>query len=127
MENTPRQKSRHGCLTAYLILIIIANAGVGLYYLIGVNNLEQTFPGVPISVFFTLAILDVANIVCAIALFRWNKWGFWGFCVTTVIALILNIILGLGVYSIVSSIISLAIMFGILQIGKENKGWPQLE
>jgi hypothetical protein len=126
IENTPRQKSRHGCLTAYLILAIIVNAGVGFYYLIRANYLSQ-INNVPISFFITLAILGVTNIVCAIALFRWRKWGFWGFCVTTVIGLILNIILGLGVFSIVSSMISIGIMFGILQIGQGNKGWPQLE
>ena len=107
--------------------MIIGTSIAALYYILGTPSLERAYPSAPISLFYTLAILDIFNIICAIALFYWKKWGFWGFCVTSVVGLVLNIVLGLGIWAILSSVISIAIMFAILQIGKENKGWPQLE
>jgi hypothetical protein len=65
--------------------------------------------------------------VCTIALFRWKKWGFWGFCVSSVVAIVVNLSGGLGIGSYLSGLIMIGLMYGVLQIGRENKGWPQLD
>jgi hypothetical protein len=71
--------------------------------------------------------MDVFIIICAVGLFMWKKWGFWGFCAAAVIGIIINISSGGPIYAIISPIISVLVLFGVLNIGKENKGWPQLE
>ena len=112
------QKRRHGCLTAYLIFGIIANAGLVLYYAVG--GLAAFAIG---AVFVVLLIF---NIICFVALFKWKKWAFWGFIVSAIAALCLNLYIGLGPVSF-SGLIGLAVLYGVLQIGKESKGWPQLD
>jgi len=112
------QKRRHGCLTAYLIVAIIANAGVALYYVLGGL---ATF-----AIGAIFAVLTIFNIICFVALFKWKKWGFWGCVVCVIAGLCLNLYIGVGPVSF-SGFIGLAVLYGVLQIGKENKGWPQLD
>jgi hypothetical protein len=62
----------------------------------------------------------------------WKKWGFWGFCATSVLALAINLIYFRSgtvtiIISIISSLLAVLILFGVLHIGRENKGWPQLK
>jgi hypothetical protein len=43
------------------------------------------------------------------------------------LAIIINLALGLGIFQSAVGLIGIAVLYGVLQIGKENKGWPQLE
>lgn len=151
---TEKERKRHGCLTAWLVLLIIASSltillysmylfGSGMFVrilqnpeyisqipenqLLQLRNLLNT----PIWVFIVFIISSVFNIVCAIALFMWKKWGFWGYCTSTVLVLALNLIyfrsgILTTIISITSSILFVLILFGMLHIGGKNKGWPQL-
>ena len=121
----PGGKKRHGCLTAWLIIIIIACAVSIIMYLATTSLIssELDMAGWVVPV---LVILLVFEIVCAIALFMWKKWGFWGFCAIVVISIIINLSLGLGITASLGGLVGLAILFGVLNIGKDNKGWPQL-
>lgn len=120
-------KSRHGCLTAWLVLMIIANSASALMYLLGSDAIRQALPNAPGWAFPVLIVFSLFNLVCAIALFQWKKWGFWGFCVSSVVALVVNLSIGLGIGPAVGGLIGVALLYGVLQIGKENKGWPQLD
>ena len=112
------KKRRHGCLTAYLIFAIIVNSAVALWYL---------FEGlVEYGIGAIFIILTIFNIVCVIALFKWKKWGFWGVVGLTVAGLFLNLYIGLGPESLLG-LIGVGVLYGVLHIGKENKGWPQLD
>jgi len=64
--------------------------------------------------------------VCAVAVLQWKKWGFWGFCASAVASLVVNLWLGVGM-GIVGAVIGVLLLYGVLHIGKENKGWPRLE
>jgi hypothetical protein len=121
------QKNRHGCLTAFLIFIIIMNSLTALIYLIGSSFIKQTMPNVPSWAIIVMGIMCILNLVCFIALFMWKKWGFWGSCITAIIAFILNLSMGIGIGQSLLGLIGLAILYGVLHIGKENKGWTQLE
>lgn len=119
-------KSRHGCLTAFLVFMIVANSATVIFYLFGSDAISRALPNAPGWVFIVLAVFSAFNLVCAIALFRWKKWGFWGFCLSGVVALVINVSIGLGVGRSLSGLIGIAILYGVLHIGKDNKGWPQL-
>ena len=149
-------KIRHGCLTAWLVLIIIVNS-VGalgyLMYLLGRDIIYQmlqsqmyqsqmsqsqllqiqTLLNIPVWVFLVSIVFSIFNLVCAIALFLWKKWGFWGFCASSVVALVLNLSVsssGIGqvISSTLISLVLVLVLFGVLHIGsKENKGWTQLK
>ena len=90
-------KSRHGCLTALLVVMIIASSLSALMYLFGSEIIRRTYPDAAGWTFTLLIILSLFNIVCAIALLQWKKWGFWGFCASSIVALFINISIGLGI------------------------------
>lgn len=121
------RKSRHGCLTAYLIWLIVLSSASALAYLLGSDALRQAMPGVPGWAYPVLTVLAPLHLVCVLALFRWREWGFWGFCVSSVIAMGVNLSAGLGIGFSVGGLIGIALLYGVLHIGKENKGWPQLD
>jgi hypothetical protein len=120
-------KSRHGCLTVWLVIIIIGSSLSALMYLFGSEIIRRTFPDTPGWTFIILIVLSLFNIVCAIALLQWKKWGFWGICASSIAAIIINIVIGLGIGYILSGLIGVVLLYAVLQIGKENKGWPQLD
>ncbi len=120
-------KQRHGCLTAWLVLMIVANAATALMYLLGSAAIRENFPSAPAWAFPVLAVMGIANVVCAIALFQWKKWGFFGFLVTSAIAFVVNLMIGLIIVQAVLGLTGVAILYGVLQIGKERKGWTQLD
>ncbi len=121
------EKQRHGCLTTWLILMIIANAGVALYYLFANETIRSSFPDSPALIFPLLAVIGFFNVACAVALFKWKKWGFWGFFATSIIALIINLSIGLSVAQSFGGLLGIAILYGVLKIGKEKAAWPQLD
>ena len=88
---------------------------------------REAVPGMPGWGMPLLIVLALVNLACAIALFKWKMWGFWGICITSAIALGVNLAAGLGIRSAVTGLLGVLILYGVLQIGKENKGWPQLD
>ena len=123
------QRKRHGCLTAWLVLIIVCNSGalVMAYLPRGNEAFRQIFGWA----FPVLIVLWLFTLVCAIALFQWKKWGFWGFCVSMVGGFVVELSAGGGGVGLITSLVGLigcvALFYGVLHIGKENKGWPQLD
>ncbi len=122
------RKQRHGCLSAWLILALIINSIMVLVYLFGSeSSLKQVYPDASESTFTLLAFLGIINLICTVALFNWKKWGFLGFILTSIAALILNLSIGLGIGQSLFGLVGILILYAVLQIGKENKGWTQLE
>ena len=120
------EKKRHGCLTTYLVVMIIANSLTALLYPFGAAAIKQRIPNIPNWAFPVLIAIAAVNVICAFALFRWKKWGFWGFAISTGIVFALNLAIGLSVASAIGGLVGVAVLYGALHIGKENKGWPQL-
>ena len=126
-ENKPQvQKERHGCVTAWLILMIVLNSIVALIYLFALIKTENsTIPG---SILFILTILSIANVIFSILLFRWKKIGFTGFLITAVIVFFINLYIGLGLTQSIMGLLGIGILYAILQIKKDNvSAWENLE
>ena len=117
-------KQRHGCLTAWLIYMIIGNSISTLIWLIdpGIFQLDASE-----GTFVLLAFLGALNVMCAIALLQWKRWGFYGFCGTSIISCFINVSLGFGIVSLLLSLFAVGALFGMLNIGQERKAWPRLE
>jgi len=120
-------KKRHGCLTAWLILMIIANSLAALMYLFGTEMVRRALPNLPGWTFPVLVVFSLFNVVCAVFLFQWKKWAFYGFCLSAAVALVVNMTVGLGILRSLLGLIGVLLLYAVLQIGKENKGWPQLD
>ena len=127
MENL--NKERHGCVTAWLIFIIVANSITAVLYLFAGDLVSNNIPGgISTSMMVLLGILGVANIVFAILLLSWNKIGFWGFLFVSIIALVINLNIGLGIGQSLFGLVGIAILFGVLQIKKDDvSAWDNLD
>lgn len=122
-----KQKKRHGCLTTWLIFMIIGNSISTLIYLLGSQIIRQTFPTLPDWACPLLGFIGVFNVVCTIALLKWQKWGFWGFLGSSITAFVVNISLGIGIGQALSGFMGIVCLYVVFNLGKENKGWSQLE
>jgi hypothetical protein len=122
-----QQKKRHGCLTAYLVLAIVLNSATALLYLFGAGAIKRSSPNIPDWAFPVLIVLVLFNLACAIALFRWKRWGFWGLVASAAVTLGVNLTIGLGLSSAIVGVLGVLLLYGVLHIGKNNKGWPQLD
>lgn len=118
---------RHGCLTAWLILMIIGNAATTVITPLSIVGMRQA--GLQLSPvgIGVIVICAVANILFAIALFRWQRWGFYGFIATSAVGLITNLSLGLGIGQSVFGLVGIAILYWVLNMGGERKAWPRLK
>ena len=120
------QKIRHGCLAKWLILMLVADVAIIFLYIlniVGQSEFHQTYPWLfPISF-----IITTINIVFVVALWKWKKWGFWGLVGTSLVFFIINLLTGLNVFQAGMGFVGLAILYVLLQIGKDYKGWAQLE
>jgi len=123
------KKQRHGCVTAWLIFMIIANSASSLLYLLASEIVVQNLPGsIPTSMILSLGILGVVNVISAVMLLNWRKIGFWAFIVTGLASMGINISIGLGVGQSIVGLFGIAVLFGILQIKKDEKStWENLE
>ncbi len=123
-------KERHGCVTAWLYFMIVTNALLGMAYVFASDMMAESMTGDVdnSSTVMLLGLVSLVNFVLAIMLLKWMKWGFYGFMVTSVLAVMLNLALGLGVGSSLAGLIGIVILYGILQIKqKERSTWEQLE
>jgi hypothetical protein len=120
-------KQRHGCLTAWLILMIVANGLTAIATPLMITQIRQATPNFPVWVAYVIPLLAILNVVFAFAIFKWKKWGFYGFAVMAILTFCLNLYAGVGIGQALIGLIGIAVLYGVLQIGGEKKGWTQLE
>ncbi|HJY53778.1 MAG TPA: hypothetical protein VKD89_07125 [Candidatus Udaeobacter sp.] len=125
-SDTPVGSGRHGCLTTYLVFVIIVNSAIAPMYLFGTEWLRRNGLRTPDWALWALAICGVINVISAIALLRWKRWGFWFFVVSTLAGVAVNFSIGLGPQGLFGAVFGIAILYGVLHIGKERKAWPRL-
>ncbi len=128
-ESTPitSHEKRHGCLTTWLILMIVANAATAISTPLMYDSIKRVAPNASPATMALISIAGVANVIFAIALFRWKKWGFLGFVATSVIALITNLFIGVGIAQSVFGLVGIGILYWVLNMGGSNKAWTRLQ
>ncbi|MGC1323704.1 MAG: hypothetical protein WA849_16110 [Candidatus Udaeobacter sp.] len=128
-ESTPitQHGKRHGCLTAWLVFMIVANAATAVTTPLIYDSIKRAAPNASPATIALISIAGVANIIFAIALFRWEKWGFFGFVATSVIALVTNLFIGLGIAQSVFGLVGIGILYWVLNMGGSNKAWTRLQ
>ena len=120
-------KQRHGCLTAWLVVVVIANGCTLLLYMLAADPLGQDLPLVPRWVLPLLTVLCVVRITCTVAVFLWRRWGFFGFVAVVVVEFSINLVTVQDIVSAVLGLVGLATLYGVLHIGGDRSGWRQLE
>jgi hypothetical protein len=122
-------KERHGCVTAWLILMIIANSIAFLGNLFLSKGIIEAFENASMPMVLTLSFLGALNIYFAVMLFQWKKMGFYGFVGSSLIGLVLNLVIGIPVVQAIVGLVGVGILFGILQIKAHDgkSAWEGLE
>ncbi len=96
-------------MTAMLLLMMVANPLVGLYYLAAADAVKDAVPDLPDWALPVLIVLSFVNFACAVGVWLWKKIGFYGFVVTSIIAAIINVI-SVGPGQAVLGLVGLAIL-----------------
>ena len=103
-EPTPNvQTKRGGCLTAFLISMLIANPLFGLYNYVAGPSVAQSLPTMPAWIFPLLGLIGIANFIFAIAIWKWKKWGAYGFLGSFVLAMLLYLMSGADILPTVAT------------------------
>ena len=130
------EKKRHGCLSVFLILVLIVNAVATFTQLTAfffsepitnqdTQSLATTI--IPRWFWFVLGIGSLIKLLSLIAIINWKKWGFWLFALSTFVNLGINLYTGLYIENGITGFIGVAILYGVLYIGGDKKGWSQLD
>ncbi|MBZ0315007.1 MAG: hypothetical protein K8L91_01220 [Anaerolineae bacterium] len=85
-------RKRGGCLTAMLLLMMVVNPLIGIYYLTAGDAVKDAVPDLPDWALPVLIVLSFVNFICAIGIWMWKKIGFYGFVGTSIVAAIINLI-----------------------------------
>lgn len=115
MENL---KQRHGCVTAWLWIVIVINLIMFLTFCSQMlsASLSDIMWGNGV-----LASLALVNVLSAILLMRWNRWGLYLLALNVLAGIGCNVcILGLGLYEVLPSALGIFIYCCILQIRKDG-------
>ena len=120
-------KQRHGCVTAWLILMIVANSATIFSTLALSDEIKRALPNMPDWGGPVLILCGVINVVCAVMLFKWKRIGFFGFVITSLIAAAVNVVAGVDAIQTLMGMVGVLILFGILQIGSPKSAWSQME
>jgi hypothetical protein len=129
-ENPNTTQQRHGCVTAWLVLMIVANSVTAFLYFFATDTITKNLPGnVSPTMIKLLGVVGIGNVIFSVLLFQLKKIGFWGFIITAIVTLIINLSIGLGIAQSLFGLVGIAILFGILQIKKKDNvsTWENLE
>ena len=108
------EKERGALLTVWLILMLLANAGTALIYFLSDGLIAALVPTIPLWTIYTFAIFALLNVIFTIFLFMWKKWAFFALCGSAGIAFIINLVIGVGPFSIVG-LLGPAVLYLILR------------
>lgn len=90
------QRNRGGCLTAMLILMMVANPIAAIFYIVAGDLVRRGMPEAPDWIVPVLALASIANLAFAVGTWMWKKWGVYGFCATAVLGFVVNLMAGMG-------------------------------
>ena len=87
-------KKRGILLTIWLLIMLIANTYTGYTFL------KLVFSEFGTWMYYAYSFVSLLNVVFIISLFMWKRWAFYAFCGSSVLAIVLNLLMGLGMFAI---------------------------
>lgn len=109
----PTQNKRGGCLTIFLIVLLIVSP---LYILISIippsEQLKESLPNWPVWAMYLMGLLGLVNLVSAIAMWKWKKWGAFGFASALTIFFGMSVLR--GAISIQAALFGIVISIAVL-------------
>ena len=93
--DTPATEGRGILLSLWLALIVAANVYLAWLYLTrgaSISSVTSQAPWVPPA----FGALAIANVVSAIAVWRWKKWGVYLNAAAALMSFVLNVLIGIS-------------------------------
>jgi hypothetical protein len=118
----PGARNRGGCLAAFLVAMMIINPLVAILYLAAGSTISKNLPDAPTWAIPVLGIFCIVNFAGAIALWRWKKWGFYAFVVSALVALVVNIMIGIPLFQVIWGPLGVVILYALVR-----RVWDELE
>ncbi|MDR1525907.1 MAG: hypothetical protein LBS79_11740 [Tannerella sp.] len=116
-------KQRNGCLTAWIFIIMLVNAGIGILILALQDNLDLSESDVTVQVLISLLI-----VICGILLLKWKRIGFYLMLTAYLAGIIYSLSTGGGMQSF-SGILGIIILWGLLNKKADGgvSAWNQMK
>ena len=122
-------KERHGCVSAWLIFIIIVNFIIILFNVFSSPVVTKSllhYPSKLVMVSYTA--IAALNILFIVMILKWKKWAFWGIVIIGLWGAILNFFVTVNYFTSTVGLLGIVILYGILQIKKDKiSAWSNLE
>lgn len=127
IENNSKQ--RHRFVTAWLVLMVIANSLIALFYIYTISfSLEDLPDNITLKTIIISGVVSLANVFFSILILKWRKIGFWGFAGFSIITLMINLNIGTSFGKSAIGILGVVVLFVVLQIKKNNlTAWENLD
>lgn len=119
----PPPEERSGCLTAFLVVVMAANALGALFYVVGGGMIRDAMPDLPGWGIFFLAFMSLVNVACGFAVWRWKRIGVVGFGVSALIAFVFNLSFGDLNPTMFAGLIGPVILMGLVSKAWSNMKW----
>jgi hypothetical protein len=108
--DAPAKPARGGCLTSWLVLLLIANCVTALLTFLNPDLVIRPFHRFSHGLVVLIGLAALANVVFVILIWNWRRVGFWGAVVVALLALPFNWYLGMGILHIASGLLGIAIL-----------------
>lgn len=80
-----RNKQRHGCLTAWLIYLIIAYSFSTIFYFFKTDEISKVLEyKISENMILLRGSLGILGVIFSIMLLKWVKLGFWGILIISI-------------------------------------------
>ncbi len=124
-----QNKQRHGCLTAWLIYLMLSYSIVSLGLFFNSDSIVQKFQYIKSeNLLLIVASIAILNVLFIFMLLKWFKLGFWGLLSTSTLLFIIQIMNSNNILTPIITAIVMLIMYGLLKLKKRNvSGWDNLE
>lgn len=109
------EKKRGFWLTAFLILMLIANPISALTYFTSPQLIRVAYPDATTGLIYLLGFLCLVNVLLAVLIFAWKKAGVYGFYSIAVLALFLNVYIGAGILGMIGGLLGVAVIYATTQ------------
>jgi hypothetical protein len=133
------KKERIGCITFYLLTLMILGGLSIIYYLYVLlfqfnsylQRMRIYYPSINEFTLILLILLSIPSFINIVALWKWKKWGFYGGLITITIVFILllgslrNILLVISMF--IGGVIGFILFLIIINIGGAKSLWKQLD
>ncbi len=120
------ERNRGGCLRTFLILVLTANALAALFLLNADDVFKYNLPSLPGLALEVYTVVSFANVVFALAIWKLKKWGMYGFIISTLVAVVVNVLSGVPIIPSLVGLGYIAILFFLLNRG-DHPIWSQMD